>query len=134
METLTLELPAMYGDHHVVEVRRILFELPGVTDVYASSGFHVVEVSYDPKQIGEDGIKAALDKAGYLGDLQVPFETGIAATARGGNGNGTKTYFRHTAAYEATHVVSFAQKVTYAGRPLWPCPGLGPISAMDEGE
>jgi len=30
MEVLSLELPAMYGDHHVVEVRRLLFELPGV--------------------------------------------------------------------------------------------------------
>ena len=35
MEVLTLELPAMYGDHHVVEVRRILLEIPGVDNVYA---------------------------------------------------------------------------------------------------
>jgi hypothetical protein len=39
MNTLTLELPAIYGDHHVLEVRRILFELPGIEDVYASSNF-----------------------------------------------------------------------------------------------
>ena len=41
MKTLSLELPAMYGDHHVIEVRRILLEIDGVKDVYASSSFQV---------------------------------------------------------------------------------------------
>ena len=40
----------MYGDHHVVEVRRLLLEMPGVTDVYASSSFQVVEVAFDGVQ------------------------------------------------------------------------------------
>jgi len=44
MKTI-LELPAMYGDHHVTEVRHILLGLDGVKDVYASSGFRVVETS-----------------------------------------------------------------------------------------
>ena len=39
MEVFNIDLPAMYGDHHVVEVRRILMDIPGVEDVYASSGF-----------------------------------------------------------------------------------------------
>ena len=30
MEIITLDVPAMYGDHHVVEVRRILLEISGV--------------------------------------------------------------------------------------------------------
>ena len=31
MQKVTYETPALYGDHHVLEVRRILLELPGVS-------------------------------------------------------------------------------------------------------
>jgi copper chaperone CopZ len=48
MTSVTIDLPAMYADHHVVEVRRILFEIPGVKAVDASSAFQVVKVEYDP--------------------------------------------------------------------------------------
>ena len=133
MEKLTLEVPAMYGDHHVLEVRRILLEMPGVADVYASSGFHVVEVSYDPDKLDADEITAKLDQAGYLGELPVPEETGVASF--GGKTNGNGAYFRHTAIYEETRqAVSFAQNVSYSGRPLWPCPGIGAIKSMNEEE
>jgi copper chaperone CopZ len=126
MDTLTLEVQTMYGDHHVVEVRRILLELPGVKDVYASSSFRVVEVTYDPGKITPERIKACLEEAGYLGELSMPSETGEAAYGRS-NGN---SFFRHTTVYENTRqVVSFAQKVGYSGRPLWPCPGMGPIKS-----
>jgi copper chaperone CopZ len=126
MDTLRLEVQAMYGDHHVVEVRRILFGLPGVDDVYASSSFRVVEVTYDPSKVKPEQIKASLEEAGYLGELPLPVETGEAAY---GQGNG-KSFFRHTMVYENTRqVVSFAQKVNYSGRPLWPCPGMGPIKS-----
>ena len=47
MEKTHITVPAMYGDHHVLEVRRILLALPGVAEVNASSCFQVVEVSYD---------------------------------------------------------------------------------------
>lgn len=124
MEKLTLELPAMYGDHHVTEVRRIMLELPGVKDVYASSCFQVLEVTYDPDQVSPEEIKARLEKAGYLGELPVPVE--ISATAR--QGVDQLAYYRHTVVYENTRQsVSFAQNVSYAGRPLWPCPGMGVI-------
>lgn len=124
MDTLTLEVPAMYGDHHVIEVRRILLELPGVEDVYASSGFRVVEVTYDPGKVNSERIKVCLEEAGYLGELTMPAESGVAAY---GQGNG-KSFFRHTMVFENTrNVVSFTQNVNYTGRPLWPCPGMGPI-------
>ncbi len=130
MEKLTLDVPAMYGDHHVIDVRTILLKLPGVTDVYASSAFHVVEVSYDPAQTDAKAITAQLDEAGYLHQLETPLETGKAAYK-----TEESTYFRHTAAYAQTgQTVSFAQNVNYAGRPLWPCPGMGPVSMSDEGE
>ncbi len=127
METLTLDLPALYGDHHVIEVRRILLALPGVKDVYASSCFHVVEVSFDPAQIDQATITATLEEAGYLQELPIPVETGALF------GQGNDRFFRHTTAYKQTRqTVSFGQVVPNEGRPLWPCPGMRPIKPMDE--
>jgi len=133
MEKLTLDLPAMYGDHHVSEVRRILFEVPGVVDVYASSCFRVAEVTYDPAKTNADAITSRLEKAGYLGDLAMPLETGEAAVAS----DGKAVYFRHTIAYQQTgRVVGFAQNVAYTGRALWPCPGMETIKIkeLEDGE
>jgi copper chaperone CopZ len=129
MEKKSYELPAMYADHHVVEVRRILFELPGVKDVYASSAFQVAEVTYDPEVVGESAIAGKLEEAGYLGDFAVSTEAGKPATSKNGDG----IYFRHTEAYKQTKdTIGFAQNVNYVGRPLWPCPGLGVINTMEE--
>ncbi len=121
MNVLTLETPIMYGDHHVPAVRRLLLALAGVSEVYASSAFQMVEVHYDPTAIAPEAIEAALQSAGYLEPLPVPAEVG--ATANGDTGR--QTFFRHTATLPTvSRVVSFAQKVPYTGRPLWPCPGL----------
>lgn len=133
MEQLTLELPAMFGDHHVVEVRRLLFALPGVAEVYASSAFRAVEITFDPAQVDSETIKKTLDQAGYLGELPIPVESGIAVGAK--SANGKKTYYRHTAVYENTRsVVGFSQQVSYSGRPLWPCPGMGPLTPKSQEE
>ena len=124
MEKFQLDLPTMYGDHHVIEVRRLILELPGVEEVYASSGFRFIEVTYDGTKLTADKIKATLAEAGYLGELPVAVEQGALEDRE----NGDKPFFRHTIAYEQTgKAVSFAQKVPFAGRPLWPCPGMGPI-------
>jgi copper chaperone CopZ len=128
MDKLTLDLPAMYGDHHVSEVRHILLELPGVQSVYASSAFQVAEIAYDPALIDPAAITARLDKAGYLGDLWTPLETGLPAASPEERGSA----FRHTIAYQQTgKVVGFAQNVgrdarshVSTGRSLWPCPGM----------
>jgi hypothetical protein len=118
----------MYGDHHVTAVRLLLLALPGVKGVYASSSFRVVDVQYDEAQLAPDAIEAALKEAGYMGELPMPAETGVAVTQNGG-----QTYFRHTAAFEQTgKSVGFTQKVSYEGRPLWPCPGMGPIPQIEE--
>lgn len=128
METKTFETPALYGDHHVTEVRRILLELEGVTDVYASSAFQTIEVIYDKSKINDMQIAMKLDEAGYLGEWTIPVEMGEAAQQR----DGQKPFFRHTATYETIkHTVSFAQDVSYQGRPLWHCPGIGAVK-MDE--
>jgi copper chaperone CopZ len=128
MNKYSLELPTLYGDHHVVEVRRILLELPGVQEVYASSGFQFVEVTYDPVQIGETEIRARLEAAGYLDELAVPQEAGVSNYQDASH----KEFQRHTTAYEGTkQTVSFAQKVSYTGKPLWPCPGFGVVKVEE---
>lgn len=131
MEKVTIDLPTMYGDHHVIEVRRILFGISGVAEVYASSGFQVVEVSYDPDQTSADEIKAQLESAGYSGELPAPLESDPEIAM--GESNGKTQFFRHTAVYpQIDQSVSFSQKVAYEGRPLWPCPGMDPTPPLDE--
>ena len=129
MKKHTFEVPALYGDHHVLEVRRILTEIPGVQGVYASSAFQVVEVEYDDTLTNDLEIALKLDQAGYLGEWTAPIETGAIQQ---GDPN-KKPFYRHTEVYEtARQVVSFSQRVGYSGQPLWPCPGMGVIKPMEE--
>jgi copper chaperone CopZ len=128
MKKITIDLPTMYGDHHVIEVRRILLAIPGVEDIYASSGFRAVEVTYDPEKVNDLEIQLKLDEAGLPGEWSILAEPGVAVARTNGDGS-----FRHTAVYEQTRqVVSFAQNVGSMGRPLWPCPGMGVIKSMEE--
>jgi copper chaperone CopZ len=130
MKTKVLEAPAVYADHHVTEVRRLLLEMDGVKEVYASSAFQVVEVTYDENKLNDLEIAVKLDEAGYLGEWTVPVEVG--ATVQGTEEE--KPFFRHTTTYETLkQTVSFAQQVNYQGRPLWQCPGIGRVK-MDEVE
>jgi copper chaperone CopZ len=126
---VTIDVPAMYGDHHVIEVRKILLESPGVHDVYASSSFRAVEVLYDPKVTNDVELSLKLDEAGYLGEWSFLEEPEEAAVKGGNNGHS----FRHTAFYEHTkNTVSFGHQVVSSGRPLWPCPGMGVVRKMEE--
>jgi len=128
METITIDLPKMYGDHHVTDVRRILLAMPGVEDVYASSAFRVARARIDPARISEADLRVKLEEAGYLGDQSIETEawkTGTPAEV-------VDNPFRHTTALENVKGVAFGQKVEEASRALWPCPGMGPIHKMDE--
>jgi copper chaperone CopZ len=130
MKTFTLELPTMFGDHHVLEVRRLLFGLPGVQEVYASSAFQVVEATYDPGKTSEAEIMKKLEEAGYLGEMVIPEEAGVAAYGLEG---AKPPFIRHTEVYETTRqVVSFAQSVDLTTKALWPCPGMGIVRKMEE--
>ena len=123
MASLSLELPSMYGDHHVIEVRRILLELDGVTEVYASSGFQAVEVEYNSKKTPKKDLVAALESAGYTSDFNISQELSIPANEQKG-----EAFFRHTEASEHTgNTVNFEQAVRAQKSPLWPCPGMGPV-------
>ncbi len=125
MKTIAIPVPAMYGDHHVVEVRRLLFELPGVQDVYASSAFHQVEVQFDPDKTNEEAIQALLAQQGYLDEMLMPVESSLAANLQK---DSSKTFFRHTQVYETLRdTVSFSQQIVTTGKPLWNCPGFGVI-------
>ena len=123
MASLSLELPSMYGDHHVIEVRRILLGMEGVSDVYASSGFRVVEVEYNSKKTPKKDLIAALEEAGYMGAFSMAIEPSTPA-----NEDVEGAFFRHTEAYEQTgNTVGFEQTVKAQRSPLWPCPGMGPV-------
>lgn len=125
MKTITLEVPAMYGDHHVTEVRRILLALPGVIDLYVSSAFHLVEVQLDENKINEDQIRTTLGESGYLEKLPMPVESGVASHLKADQ---SQTFFRHTQTFETMRdTVSFEQKVSFSGKPIWNCPGFGVI-------
>lgn len=128
MQKSTFDAPALYGDHHVTEVRRLLFEIAGVKDVYASSAFRVLQVEFDETQTSHEALLRTLDESGYLNDALLMAETGVAAQRNEADG-----FFRHTATHEAIrNTVSFAQKVPYSGRPLWNCPGMGVVRKPDE--
>jgi copper chaperone CopZ len=128
MTSVAFDVPRMYADHHVVEIRRILLEAPGVEAVDASSAFRAVKIEFDPDKTSEDALKKLLDDSGYLGNLEVPLETGKPAI-----GSGDEAYFRHSAAYEAVGAdLSFGQEITASQKPLWPCPGMRPAPTMDE--
>lgn len=119
MNDADFALPMMYGDHHVLAVRQLLLALPGVRAVYASSSFHLVEVTFDETQITEAEIERALAEAGYLDELVFPTEASSTPQESG------KPFFRHTAAFTQTgKSISFAQEVPDVSRALWPCPGI----------
>ena len=82
MASIVIDVPAMYADHHVVEVRRILRAVPGVRTVYASSAFGVVEIDFDAEQTSAEALERLLDEAGYLSELPVPAESGEPVTDR----------------------------------------------------
>ena len=72
MASVTLNAPAVFADHHVLQARTALFALEGVDDVYASSAWQAVIVSYNPDQVDLPAIEDALAKAGYPPDKTTP--------------------------------------------------------------
>ena len=100
MQKITFDTPVLFGDHHVLEVRSILLALPGITEVYASSSFHIIEVNFDPAQITAEQITACLESTGYL------------SNSPGFTGETSPAPMRRTATFSQTPlVVSFTQDV-----------------------
>ena len=65
VETITLEIPKMYGDHHMSAVHHVLAQLPGIGKVWASAAQHKVQITFDPTVTEPAEIAAQLAKAGY---------------------------------------------------------------------
>jgi len=66
LQNETISLPAMYGDHHVVEVRQIVNALPGVKEVRASASRRKVFIAFNPAQVTLQAISAALAQGGFV--------------------------------------------------------------------
>jgi copper chaperone CopZ len=65
MAKVTLDVPALWADHHVLAVRDALVALDGVKQVYASAAWKQVLVEYDGKKTKPEAIEKALAEAGY---------------------------------------------------------------------
>ncbi len=65
MEDLTLAVPGLWADHHVLAVLDLLREEQGVADVTASALDGSVRLSFDPELTDAGRIAARLEGAGY---------------------------------------------------------------------
>jgi copper chaperone CopZ len=72
MSKLTLNLPTMYADHHVLRVRSALVSLSGVTAVVASAARKQVTVDYDEAATSPQDIIRELAASGYSPDQNLP--------------------------------------------------------------
>ncbi len=73
MEKVVLDVPTLWADHHVLRARDALVNLEGVRDVYASSAWKQVLVTYEDGQIDVAKLEAALAEAGYpVGEGEMP--------------------------------------------------------------
>jgi copper chaperone CopZ len=65
MKNMTLDVPGMYGDHHVLLVRQVLLALEGVGEVTASAARRKVAVRFDETVSSAEAIQEALASVGY---------------------------------------------------------------------
>jgi copper chaperone CopZ len=73
MEKAVFDVPTLWADHHVLRVREVLVNQEGVEDVYASSAWKQVLVTYDAEKTDPERIEGVLAEAGYpVGEGGVP--------------------------------------------------------------
>jgi hypothetical protein len=73
MENIILDVPLMYGDHHILKIRDALADLEGIEELYASSAWKQLMISFDPKKIKQADIEQTLVDAGYpVGEGELP--------------------------------------------------------------
>jgi copper chaperone CopZ len=65
MQQTVINVPAMWADHHVLLVRKVLLDLKGVDEVEASSARRTVLVKFDEKATSAEALEKALATAGY---------------------------------------------------------------------
>ena len=65
MEQLTLIVPGMWADHHVIVVRGLFQEEEGIRVTGASAMDATLRLEYDPAKTDSQSIVARLEEAGY---------------------------------------------------------------------
>jgi copper chaperone CopZ len=65
MKKLTLSIPAMWADHHVLAVRQALGQVSGVEEIIASAMYKDVVIKYDEATVTPDAMVAVLNQAGF---------------------------------------------------------------------
>jgi copper chaperone CopZ len=130
MKQAKFDIPVLFGDHHVLEIRRILSEVEGVKDIFISSAYNFLKIEYDESATSEEAIKTLLEEAGYYGDLGFEFEQFGLEPGSGDH----KKHFRKGVLYDQTgQTQGFTQKATKTSREDWPSPGMGKLEIGKEG-
>ena len=65
MKQVVIDVPGMYGDHHVLQVRQVLLGTKGVSAVTASAARRKVAVRFEEADTSPGAIAEALFSAGY---------------------------------------------------------------------
>ena len=118
MDKVTLSVPGMYGDHHVLAVRDLLGKLPGVENIYATSAFKQVVVTFDPAKSKPADFEKVLKAEGYMESEARPDITdSIKAQRHGGS--------QFVVASGMAEMVRFeAPPVNWGAGGPRPCPGF----------
>ena len=69
MESALFNVPKMYADHHVLVVRDVLLQAPGVQEVTANAMSRWVQVTFDPAAVSAESLQENLVEAGYGPDV-----------------------------------------------------------------
>lgn len=73
MQEIILDVPGLYADHHVLELKKVLVDVEGVEEVYLSSAWKKVLLRVDPAKTNQEAIEVALAQAGFpVGDGEPP--------------------------------------------------------------
>ena len=117
MDKVTLSVPGMYGDHHVLAVRDLLGKLPGVENIYATSAFKQVVVTFDPAKSKPADFESALAAQGYMMDVGAEITDAVKGQRHGGS--------QFVVASGMAEMVRFeAPPVNWGAGGPRPCPGF----------
>ena len=71
MMNLIVDVPGMYGDHHVLRLRQALLDIQGVSEITASAARRKVAVRFDEATTSPDAIREAIVSAGYPPEVEL---------------------------------------------------------------
>lgn len=129
MKEVKFDFQMLFGDHHVLEIKRILSEVEGVKESFISSAYNFIKIEFDENATSEEALKTLFEDAGYTGDLGFEVEEFAVDP-----GNSNKKHFRKSVLYGQTGMTQgFKQNVTKTSRANWPTPGMGKLEVGKEG-